>query len=247
MTTSWRKPSVSAGFDAYDDYVEHRLAYLPLTRDLENLYGGDAVVLDYGCGSGKVSRRLLDTRAAGRVVGVDISANMVRLAQSQTPQDAARFHTIDSGHVPYPDHTFDAVVCCFVFINVSAREDLRRIADELARVLKPSGSLFIVDSNPAATGIQFPTFRSGEPGRDYQDGDERKVSLQVPGVGVLELVDRHWSISTYESVLASAGFTIREITTRGADTVKDVGAQEPVDQPPFIQIRAQVNGADAVE
>ncbi len=241
MTTSWQEPAVSAGFDSYDDYVEHRLAYIPLIRDLKELYAGEAIVLDYGCGSGKVTRRLLETQAAASVIGVDISADMIRLAEARKSQEAARFQTIESARIPYPDSTFDAVVCCFVFINVPTRDELHRIAEELARVLRPSGMLFIIDSNPTATGIQFPTFRSGEPGRDYRDGDKRKVSLEIPDAGVLELVDRHWSIGTYESVLTAAGFTIGEITARGSETADDVGAQSPVDHPPFLQIRARVN------
>ncbi|MDA4829843.1 class I SAM-dependent methyltransferase [Kocuria rhizophila] len=209
-------------------------------NDLQTACGREAVVLDYGCGSGKVSRRLLDAGATAQVIGVDISTDMVALARSQTPQPTARFHTIDSGHVPYPDATFDAIVCCFVFINVPTREELRAIARELARVLTPTGTLFIVDSNPAATGIPFPTFRSGEPGRRYRDGDERRVSLQIPGTGVLELVDRHWFISTYEAVLNEAGFTVDQVTDRGAQSVEDVGMQSPIDHPPFMQITAHL-------
>lgn len=240
VTTSWTTPAVSAGFDAYDDYVENRLAYTPLVNDLQTACGRGGIVLDYGGGSGKVSRRLLDAGAAAQVVGVDISTDMITLARAQTPQPAARFHTIDSGHVPYPDDTFDAIVCCFVFINVPTREELRAIARELARVLTPTGRLFIVDSNPAATGVPFPTFRSGEPGRGYRDGDERKVSLQIPGTGILELVDRHWFISTYEAVLTEAGFTVDKVTDRGAQTVEDVGSQAPIDHPPFMQITAHL-------
>lgn len=240
MTTPWTAPAVSARFDAYDDYVENRLAYTPLINDLQTACGNEAKVLDYGCGSGKVSRRLLEAEAAAQVVGVDISADMITFARAQTLQPTARFHTIDSGHVPYPDDTFDAVVCCFVFINVPTREELRTIARELARVLTPTGTLFIVDSNTAATGVQFPTFRSGEPGKSYRDGDERRVSLQIPGAGALELVDRHWSISTYEMVLTEAGFTMGQIVDRGAHSVEDVGSQTPIDHSPFMQITAHL-------
>ena len=89
VTTSWTTPAVSAGFDAYDDYVENRLAYTPLVNDLQTACGRGGIVLDYGCGSGKVSRRLLDAGAAAQVVGVDISTDMITLARAQTPQPAA--------------------------------------------------------------------------------------------------------------------------------------------------------------
>lgn len=41
---------------------------------------GDECVLDAGCGSGKLTRLLLQNLPQGRVVGLDLSRNMVRLA-----------------------------------------------------------------------------------------------------------------------------------------------------------------------
>ena len=74
----------------------------------------------------------------------------------------------------------------------------------------------------------------------YKRQGERRVSLQIPGTGVLELVDRHRFISTYEAVLNEAGFTVDQVTDRGAQSVEDVGMQSPIDHPPFMQITAHL-------
>jgi len=39
---------------------------------------GDETVLDAGCGTGRLTRELLEELPRGRVVGVDLSQNMVR-------------------------------------------------------------------------------------------------------------------------------------------------------------------------
>jgi trans-aconitate 2-methyltransferase len=48
---------------------------------------GDEVVLDAGCGSGRITRQLLERLPRGRVVGVDCSAAMVSLARSGLGDD----------------------------------------------------------------------------------------------------------------------------------------------------------------
>ncbi|MBC7772553.1 MAG: class I SAM-dependent methyltransferase, partial [Pyrinomonadaceae bacterium] len=83
MKTKWTEPTVSHLFDAYDDRVENLLGYRPLIADLIRTAPAEATVLDYGCGGGKVSRRLLHA-GVSKVEGVDISPIMVAKAQSHS-------------------------------------------------------------------------------------------------------------------------------------------------------------------
>jgi trans-aconitate 2-methyltransferase len=48
---------------------------------------GDECVLDAGCGTGKLTRLLLEDLPHGRVVGLDLSTNMVRHAQQDLRRD----------------------------------------------------------------------------------------------------------------------------------------------------------------
>jgi SAM-dependent methyltransferase len=50
---------------------------------------GDECVLDAGCGSGKLTRLLLQNLPQGRVIGLDLSRNMVRLAQANLKAEFA--------------------------------------------------------------------------------------------------------------------------------------------------------------
>lgn len=129
-----------------------------------------------------------------------------------------------------------------MFINVPAREDpIGSLTN--SRVLNPAGTLFIVGSNPAAAGIpqpqesRTPRVAAVSLAETIGTATNGRTACRSARTACLNLADRDWSMSTDESVPASTGFTIREITPQGADTVADADAQEPVDHPPFIQIR----------
>ncbi|MCM2495114.1 class I SAM-dependent methyltransferase [Burkholderia glumae] len=244
MKTDWTEDQVSRLFDAYDDRVEAHFGYRPLIATLTGMQGTAIRVLDYGCGGGKVSRRL---KAAGvaHVTGVDIAPTMIEKARAAggADGDGLDYALIRSGSTPFPDASFDAAVSCFLFINVPEREELGRIAAEVFRVLKPGGRFYILDTNPRTTGVSYPTFRNGHPGVVYHDGDERPVFLDIPGHGVFEIIDTHWDTATYREMLSSAGFAIESVKALGvADTVSALDGEPAVDDlggyAPFVLFQA---------
>lgn len=205
MFTNWTESNVSSRFDAYDDWVENCFGYQPLIFKLISDLGRDSAVLDYGCGSGKVSRRLMSS-GVRQVTGVDIAPVMVNKAK-QASGDRERYFQIDSGRVPFSDSSFDAAISSFVFINIPSKQGLLDVAREIARVLKPGGVFYILDTNPNTLGCQFPTYMNGYGGSVYRDGGDRRVQLRLPDGTKLDLVDKNWALATYYSVLDLAGFS----------------------------------------
>ena len=51
----------------------------------------------------------------------------------------------------------DAAMSCFVFIVLPSREQLRAIAAEVWRVLRPGGRFTVLDSHPDHVGMRFST------------------------------------------------------------------------------------------
>ncbi|MBS7542273.1 class I SAM-dependent methyltransferase [Ancylobacter oerskovii] len=111
---------------------QHRYAFAA------GLIAGGAV-LDVACGEGYGAAFL--ARHAGRVVGVDLDAQAVaHAARRYAGIGNLGFEAGDVGALPFPDHSFDAVVS---FETVEHVADPRRALAELRRVLKPGGTLIV--------------------------------------------------------------------------------------------------------
>lgn len=99
-----------------------------------------AHVLDVGTGSGLIAEhfsQLVGDR--GRVVGVD------RVNQMQT--DAAEFVPVSSTALPFPDASFDVVITNHVIEHVGDRADQKHHLQEIGRVLKPAGLVYLAMPN----------------------------------------------------------------------------------------------------
>ncbi|WP_369780144.1 class I SAM-dependent methyltransferase [Streptomyces sp. R33] len=103
-------------------------------------------VLDAGCGPGLYLAELA-VRGAD-LVGIDQSADMVRLARDRLGQHAEiRQHDLDEPLTWVADATFDIVLLTLVIHYTRNRV---RTLTELTRVLRPGGRIVISTSHPTA-------------------------------------------------------------------------------------------------
>jgi len=100
---------------------------------------GDEVVLDAGCGTGRLTAELLEALPRGRVVGVDLSQNMLGSAREHLAQFGTRVSLVacDLQHLPFADG-FDVIVSTAVFHWVL---DQDRLFQNLRRALVSGGWL----------------------------------------------------------------------------------------------------------
>jgi ubiquinone/menaquinone biosynthesis C-methylase UbiE len=103
-------------------------------------------VLDVGCGSGGPA--LFLAREVGcRVTGVDINEAGIRtgraLARQASAQDRVEFRHADVRQpLPFPDETFDAIVCLDVLCHLPNRG---RLFGDWLRVVRPGGRILVTD------------------------------------------------------------------------------------------------------
>ena len=103
-----------------------------------------AMILDNGCGMGRVS--ILLAKAGGNVVGVDIDPERIEIASMNKKLRKADVTMLcgDSTILPFPNNTFDLIVSIDVTEHVS---DTRSYLRECVRVLKPERMLHCIFKN----------------------------------------------------------------------------------------------------
>lgn len=100
---------------------------------------GDELVLDAGCGTGRLTAELLEGLPHGRVVGIDLSQDMLRSAREHLASFASRVSLIvcDLLHLPF-ENSFQGVVSTAAFHWIL---DHDRLFANLNRALIPRGWL----------------------------------------------------------------------------------------------------------
>ncbi len=116
---------------------------------------GDERVLDVGCGRGLVLNAAARRLKSGRAVGLDIwnkedqSGNRPEVTRTNAEAEgvADRVEIVDGDMraMPFADAQFDVVVSSLAVHNVYNREERGKALREVLRVLKPGGSLAILD------------------------------------------------------------------------------------------------------
>jgi phosphatidylethanolamine/phosphatidyl-N-methylethanolamine N-methyltransferase len=107
-------------------------------------------ILEVGVGTGIA---LPDYAPTNRLVGIDISAPMLRKAQERVAEhgltNVEALAVMDAKHLAFPDNFFDVVVAQFV---ITAVPDPEATLDEFARVVKPGGEIILVNHIGAESG-----------------------------------------------------------------------------------------------
>jgi len=119
------------GWTANNQYHDSLLRHVP--EHCEN-------ALEIGCGTGAFARAL--ARRCKRVVGLDLSAEMIRVARSRSSQfENLEFQLADAMTWDFPQSHFDYVCSIATLHHLEQRELLLKIKE----ALKPRGILVILD------------------------------------------------------------------------------------------------------
>jgi ubiquinone/menaquinone biosynthesis C-methylase UbiE len=109
----------------------------------------EKLVLEIGCGPGGNLNELF-SKQAKRLVGVDISQNMIDLAKSKLPSDV-EIVKVNGTSLPFDDQTFDIVFSATVLQHNTDEAMLEELVKEMCRVCNKN--LVIYESiSPVITG-----------------------------------------------------------------------------------------------
>jgi SAM-dependent methyltransferase len=107
---------------------------------------GPGRCLDLGCGTGVALATLAEL--GWSPVGVDVSADQLRVARERAEAAGAELVHADATELPFEDASFDAVASLVTHTDF---EDAAAVFAEAARVLRPGGRLVYVGVHPCFT------------------------------------------------------------------------------------------------
>jgi len=132
----------------------------------------DKIILDAGCGTGRISIPLSEEFNSLKVVGIDKSSEMTNVLKEKISKQKIKNFEVITGNlskIKYPDDYFDISIISSVLHSIP---DWKQVITEIVRVTKKGGYLFLIS----------------EQGEIYDLALERKISKNHG------LLDRFWGI-----------------------------------------------------
>jgi trans-aconitate 2-methyltransferase len=171
--------------DAQFDWALEQLDRLELA--------GDEVVLDAGCGSGRVTAELLGRVPQGRVYGVDVAPSMVAHARRALgPEATILFQDLISLDLPEPvDVVFSNATFHWVLDHEALFASLHRVMKAGARLLAQCGGLGNIDvfrkvADAVAAEEPFAPYFDGWP-RPWNYASAEETARRLAGAGFVEV------------------------------------------------------------
>jgi toxoflavin synthase len=181
-------------------------------------------ILDVACGEGFYSRQLKQA-GASRVLGVDISSEMVALGQKQEAQlklgnqylcaDCSSMHL---------NEEFDLILAAYFINYAHSQGELSTMAATMARHLRPGGRLVMVNNNvnhdpatwPATLPYGFVKKGTGK----RAEGEPITYQFHLDNGQLFSLDNYYIDLHIQEATLRQAGFSqvtwrLPEVDTQG--------------------------------
>ncbi|HEY1633823.1 MAG TPA: methyltransferase domain-containing protein [Acidimicrobiales bacterium] len=168
-------------------------------------------VVDLACGEGIYTRKLMQ-RGATRVVGVDISAEMITLARrAEAAMPIGVEYVLADVATVDIDQRFDLAFCSYLFNYARSRAELRALIESVAHLLRPGGLVVGSNDYPDNPPAHYDRYRpygfvkigAAEP----VEGSIITYRFFNPDGTAFELDNYYLPTAVYRDEFTAAGFT----------------------------------------
>ena len=135
---TWDKKTAVWYAAEYGDHISSNLAITNI------ILGAIDILLDIGCGNGKAARLAAEICTSGKVIGIDPTATMIRIARETTDQNYTNleFRIGCAEKIPYPHEFFTIAIA---INSIHHWRDYKKGLLQVCRVLRPDGSFIIAN------------------------------------------------------------------------------------------------------
>jgi SAM-dependent methyltransferase len=166
-------------------------------------------VLDLACGEGFYSR-LIRQAGAAQVTAVDISAEMIALAQTAEDHDPLNIHYLCADVARLEGLArYDLVSAAYLLHYADDETELQSMCDNIAACLEPGGRFVALNENPDQPEADYAAYTQYGFNKKYAlpraNGSRIDYSM-IAGRQVIRFDARYYTRDTYEAALARAGF-----------------------------------------
>lgn len=152
-----------------------------------NLKGNESI-LDIGCGDGKITQKMAKLVPKGKVIGIDISQEMLREAFLNYKDENLQFLKMDAERLNFQEK-FDIVTC---FNTLHWIKDQEAVVKNVRAHLKPGGRLFFFMVSGMNKLVE--EIFEKEPWKSHLEKEEKRYISS--------------SMEQYQTYLSSNGFSI---------------------------------------
>ena len=184
------RQSYDSAARAYAEHLASELDRKPLDRHLLNRFAeavrGVGLVADLGCGPGHVAR-YLDAQGV-RMVGIDLSPEMIRVASEFQP--GIEFRAGDMRALDLPDGSLAGVIAFYAIVHFQP-DELGPVFREMRRVLSPGG-LALLSFHVGEEVVHLDDLFGAPVSLDFRFHVPDRVieALESAGFTVMERIDR---------------------------------------------------------
>lgn len=167
-------------------------------------------ILDLGCGFGENCIGFV-YQGASKVLGIDISRNMLEVARNENPNEKIEYYLRDMSEIGSLNHKFDLVFSSLAFHYV---KDFKQLLHDIYTLLNENGILLFSQEHPYTTAPKNgPAWTKNESGQklyyhlsDYMESGERHTHWFVDNVEKY-----HRPMSEIINLLVSERFRIDKV------------------------------------